>query len=82
MRGRLHAVTAEMLTAELRKRLAKTNNTTGDAPAPAITEPSCRLGMRALRMAQVATALHMAQAATRTGETSAAPDWHDRSVES
>lgn len=70
MRGRLHAVTAEMLTAELRKRLAETNNTNDDASAPAITEPRCRLGIRALRLAQVATALHMAEAAGHTGNRS------------
>lgn len=73
MRGRMTAVTAESLTAELRKRLAETTNTTGDTPTQLNTEQGCRLGSKALRLAHIATALHMAAAAKHTGARSSTP---------
>jgi hypothetical protein len=72
MRGRLHAVTADMLTAELRKRLAETNNTDDESPADRSSAHGCRLGTQALRLARVATAVHMSEVATQSARRPAA----------
>jgi len=62
MRGRMSFVAAERLTAELRKRLAKTHNPlTGLKHAD--VGPRESLGAKALRRAQIAAALHMTAAA-------------------
>ena len=72
MRGRMNAITADMLTAELRKRLAEINTMNDPTPHGHAGDHGCTLGARALRLARIATAVHMGEAAgrrVRTGET-------------
>ena len=69
MRGRINAVTAGVLTAELRKRPAGTHNTDRTDAQPRANEAGGALGSRAVRLAQLAVAVHMTAAATRRAST-------------
>jgi len=59
----MNAVTAGVLTAELRKRLAETHNLDVASPGDPTSDHGSTLGAMALRRARLATAVHMTAAA-------------------
>ncbi len=79
MRGRVNAMTAEGLVAELRQRLAESDNVKAGT-ADGLTASSS-LGGRALRLAQVAAAMHMTAAARSMAESAVTTPTRDGGVQ-